>query len=143
MSTTRNTPRGNGRSVRRWSVLALTVVVGAVESVLMAMRGNVAMAVTLPVIVIGYGLAVTVLARRSDVAAQLSGHEEDERRRAISRGASAVTGNVLAVVLLCGAVYEVAQGESGGPFTWLCAVGGLTYGAAAVAYTRKGVPAGS
>lgn len=40
-----------------------------------ALRGEVVLAVILPVIVIGYGLAVTLFARRSDIAAQLSGSE--------------------------------------------------------------------
>ncbi len=127
-----------GRPAARWAVLALTLVAGAAMGVIMMMRGQLVMAVVLPLIVIGYGLAVTVFAGRSDVAAQLSGHEEDERRHMINLRASATTGNVLALALACGFFYELARGELGGPFACLGAVGGVTYAASSAVYTRAG-----
>ncbi|MEE1756139.1 hypothetical protein [Streptomyces sp. SP18CS02] len=135
MSTTRST---SAHPAARWLVLATAVVAGAAMSVIMALQGNTFLAVALPVIVIGYGLAVTVFARRSDVAAQLSGHEGDERRRMINLRASEATSNVLILALLCGLFVELSRSQLGGPFTWLCALGGFTYIAASAFYTRTG-----
>ncbi|MFC5148663.1 hypothetical protein [Streptomyces aureoversilis] len=134
MSTTPST----ARTPMRWAVLAVTVVAGAAMAVVMAVRGDLMMAVVLPAISIGYGLIVTFSAPRSDVAAQLSGHEEDERRQLINLRASAMTGNVLVAALLCGIAYELARDELGGPFTMLSALAGFTYIAASAAYTRTG-----
>ncbi|WP_043263287.1 hypothetical protein [Streptomyces sp. CT34] len=128
--------RSAGRAATRWGVLAVALVAGAVMSVIFAMRGEVALAVASPVIVVGYGLSVTLSAKGSDVAAQLSGHEEDERRQLINLRASAMTGNVLFLVVTIGGFYELASGGLGGPFTWLSAVGGITRVASSVAYTR-------
>ncbi|WP_144440932.1 hypothetical protein [Streptomyces roseifaciens] len=134
MSTTPST----ARTPMRWAVLAVTLVAGVVMAVVMAMRGDIMMAVLLPAISIGYGLIVTLSASRSDVAAQLSGHEEDERRQLINLRAGATTANVLVAALLCGVAYELARDELGGPFTMLSALGGITYIVASTAYTRAG-----
>ncbi|MEH6375782.1 hypothetical protein V7793_15800 [Streptomyces sp. KLMMK] len=134
MSTTPST----GRTPMRWAVLALTVVAGAAMAGVMAVRGDIMMAVLLPAISIGYGLFVTFAASRSDVAAQLSGHEEDERRRLINLRAGAMTANVLVAALVCGVAYELARDELGGPFTLLSALAGFTYIVSSAAYTRTG-----
>ncbi|GGX88455.1 hypothetical protein [Streptomyces hiroshimensis] len=127
-----------GRTPTRWAVLALTSVAGVAMALVMALRGDIMMAVLLPAISIGYGLTVTLSASRSDVAAQLSGHEEDERRQLINLRAAAMTGNVLVAALVCGVAYELARDELGGPFTVLSALGGFTYIVASAAYTRSG-----
>lgn len=132
------TTPSTGRTPTRWAVLALTSVVGATMAVVMAVRGDITMAILLPAITIGYGLTVTFSASHSDVAAQLSGHEEDERRRLISLRAAAATGNVLVAALVCGVAYELFHDELGGPFTMLSALGGITYIIASAAYTRSG-----
>jgi hypothetical protein len=132
------TTPSTGRAATRWAVLALTLVAGTAMGVVMLMRGEIGLAVVLPVIIIGYGLTVTLSAARSDVAAQLSGHEEDERGHLINLRASATTGNVLIAALVCGVFYELIRGELGGPFTWLSAVGGLTYVVSSAVYTRGG-----
>ncbi|MEU1676707.1 hypothetical protein ABZ752_32415 [Streptomyces roseifaciens] len=134
MSTTSST----ARTPMRWAVLAVTVVAGAAMAVVMAVRGDLMLAVLLPAISIGYGLVVTFSASRSDVAAQLSGHEEDERRQLINLRAGAMTANVLVAALLCGVAYELARDELGGPFTILSALAGLTYIVSSAAYTRTG-----
>ncbi|MFI0907690.1 hypothetical protein ACH4TE_29885 [Streptomyces sioyaensis] len=125
-----------GRAANRWAVLAVTLVGGAAMAVIMTVRGEVTLAIVLPVIIIGYGLAVTFSAERSDVAAQLSGHEEDERRRLINWRAGATTANVLMLVLVCGTFYELVHGELGGKFSLLSALGGITYAASSANYTR-------
>ncbi len=124
------------RAANRWAVLAVTVVGGAAMAVIMALRGETALAIVLPVIIIGYGLTVTFAAGRSDVAALFSGREEDERRRLINLRAGATTANVLMLVLVCGAFYEMLHGEFGGTFSRLSALGGITYAACSASYTR-------
>ncbi|MFC4517923.1 hypothetical protein [Streptomyces ehimensis] len=119
-------------------MLALTSVVGATMAAVMVVRGDITMAILLPAISIGYGLAVTLSASRSDVAAQLSGYEEDERRRLINLRATAATGDVLVAALVCGIAYKLVHDELGGPFSMLSALGGITYVIASVACTRAG-----
>ncbi|WP_438487207.1 hypothetical protein [Streptomyces sp. S186] len=108
-------------------------------AVIMAVRGEIALAIVLPLIIIGYGLSVTLFAGHSDIAAQFSGHEEDERRRLINWRAGATTANVLMLVLVCGTFYELIHGEFGGTFSRLSALGGISYAAASATYTRAGV----
>ena len=44
-------------------------------------------------------------------------------------------GLVLIVALIVAGLTEIAQGHSGSPYTWLCAIGGLSY-VLAVAFFR-------
>ncbi len=132
-----STRRSAFSRVTRWAVLALTAVGGVAMGVIMAWRGETTMAIALPLIGIGYGLTVALSAGRSDVAALLSGHEEDERRQLINLRAGAMTGNVLMLVLVCGSFYELLRGESG-PFTWMSALGGIASMVSSAVYNQSG-----
>ncbi|WP_436771884.1 hypothetical protein [Yinghuangia sp. YIM S09857] len=133
MSTTTRSPVHS-----RWSVLATACLIGGAMSVVAAVNGRAFLAVAMPLIVIGYALAVTVLGRRSDIAAQLGGREDDERRRLINLKATAASGGVMVIATLVGCLVQLARGDVGGPFTWLAAAGGVSYMAAAAYYTRRG-----
>ena len=45
----------------------------------------------------------------------------------MKRGASGVTGSVLLVALIVAWLVAIARGQSGSPYDWLLAVGGLAY----------------
>jgi hypothetical protein len=76
-----------------------------------------------------------LLAGHSETIRGLRGDGRDERFAQIDLRATAVAGLVLIVTLIVAWLTEIAQGHSGSPYTWLCAVGGLSY-ALAVAFFR-------
>jgi len=72
-----------------------------------------------------------LLAGRSETIRGLRGDGRDERFAQIDLRATAVAGLVLIVAWLV----ATARGQSGSPYDWLCAIGGLAY-ALAVAWFR-------
>jgi hypothetical protein len=82
----------------------------------------------------GFGLFI-LLAGRSETIRGLRGDGRDERFAQIDLQATAVAGLVLIVTLIVAWLTQIAQGHSGSPYTWLCAIGGLSY-ALAVAFFR-------
>lgn len=123
---------------RRWSVVLFGVVLGGLLSGVFVVRGDVVMAIAAPVILIGYGLAVTLLARRSETAALLSDQRADERRVLIQLKANALSFNVLCVVVVGGFIVQVVRGQGSGPFMWLGALAGAVYIASTAYFSRRG-----
>jgi hypothetical protein len=82
----------------------------------------------------GFGLLV-LLAGRSETVRGLRGDGHDERFAQIDLRATAVAGLVLIIALIVSWLVQIAQGHSGSPYDWLCAIGGLSYGLA-VAFFR-------
>jgi hypothetical protein len=82
----------------------------------------------------GFGLLV-LLAGRSETVRGLRGDGRDERFAQIDLRATAVAGLVLIIALIVSWLVQIAQGHSGSPYDWLCAIGGLSY-ALAVAFLR-------
>jgi hypothetical protein len=85
-------------------------------------------------IIAGFALFI-LLAGRSETIRGLRGDGRDERFAQIDLQATAAAGLVLIVTLIVAWLVEIAQGHSGSPFTWLCAIGGLSY-LLAVAFFR-------
>ena len=63
---------------------------------------------------------------------------DDERIVHIDLHATALTAAVMIVAILAGFVVELAHGRSGAPFSWLAAIGGLTYLGGAVFLRLRG-----
>jgi hypothetical protein len=57
----------------------------------------------------------------------LRGDLADERLRAIELRAQALAGRLVILALVIAYLVELARGRSGAPFSWLTAIGGLTY----------------
>ena len=85
-------------------------------------------------VIAGFGLFI-LLAGRSETIRGLRGDGRDERFAQIDLQATAAAGLVLIVTLIVAWLVEIAQGHSGSPFTWLCAIGGFSY-LLAVAFFR-------
>jgi hypothetical protein len=73
-----------------------------------------------------FGLLV-LLAGRSETIRGLRGDGRDERFARIDLQATAVTGLVLLVALIAAWLVATARGQSGSPYDWLLATGGLGY----------------
>jgi hypothetical protein len=81
-----------------------------------------------------FGLAV-LAAGRSETVRGLRGDGRDERFAQIDLNATAVAGLALIVALIVAWLVATARGQSGSPYDWLLAIGGLAY-ALAVAWFR-------
>jgi hypothetical protein len=81
-----------------------------------------------------FGLVI-LLAGRSETIRGLSGDGRDERFAQIDLHASAVSGLAVIVALIVAWMVATARGQSGSPYDWLLAIGGVAY-ALAVAWFR-------
>jgi presenilin-like A22 family membrane protease len=68
----------------------------------------------------------------------LRGDGRDERFRQIDIHATAIAGLAVITAVIVAFVVELARGHSGSPYTWLGAVGGLTYLVAIVVFRLRG-----
>jgi hypothetical protein len=68
-----------------------------------------------------------LLAGRSETVRGLRGDGRDERFAQIDLQATAVAGSVLLVALIVAWLVAIARGQSGNPYGWLLAIGGLAY----------------
>lgn len=89
-------------------------------------------------IMVAFGALIYVGARRSETIKALRGDGLDERFRQIDIRATAVTGLVLIFAVLIAFTVELARGNDGRPFSWLGAIGGITYAVAIATMARRG-----
>ena len=82
----------------------------------------------------GFGLFFLLVTGRSETIRGLT-TGRDERFAQIDLKATAVTGLVLITAVVVAWLVEIARGHSGAPYTWLGALGGLSY-ALAIAFFR-------
>jgi protein-S-isoprenylcysteine O-methyltransferase Ste14 len=77
-------------------------------------------------IMVGFG-AVVLLGGRSETIRGLRGDGRDERFRQIDIHATAVAGLAVIVAIIVAFLISLAQGHNGSPYSWLGAIGGLSY----------------
>jgi hypothetical protein len=123
--------RGSGS---RWLMPAGCVLFGCAMLLAGWLGRQLAVGLIGLVIMACFGLFIA-LAGRSETVRGLRGDGRDERFAQIDLRATAVAGLVLIVTLIVAGLAEIARGHSGSPYTWLCAIGGLSY-ALAVAFFR-------
>ena len=79
--------------------------------------------------------AIFAFGGRSETIRGLRGDGRDERFAQIDLQATALAGLAVIVALIVAWMVAIARGQSGNPYGWLLAIGGLTY-VLAVAYFR-------
>ena len=84
-----------------------------------------------------FGLLV-LLAGRSETIRGLRGDGRDERFAQIDLQATAVAGLAVIVALIVAWLVATARGQSGSPYDWLLATGGLAYLLAVVWFRWRG-----
>jgi len=82
----------------------------------------------------GFGVLLLLLGGRSETVRGLTTNR-DERFAQIDLRATAFTGLVLVIAVIVAWLVEIGRGQSGQPYTWLGALGGLAY-LVAVAFFR-------
>jgi len=118
----------------KWFLPLFTLGLGVVVLAASWIGGSLSSGLISLAIIAGFGLFI-LLAGRSETIRGLRGDGRDERFAQIDLQATAAAGLVLIVTLIVSWLVEIAQGHSGSPFTWLCAIGGLSY-LLAVAFFR-------
>ena len=107
----------------------MCVAIGVVYVVAGLAGGQTAFAVTGAVVMFGLAGVLLLVRRRSETVQALL-DRRDERINGLDLQATAATGVVLIVLILVAFVIEIARGESGAPYDWLGAIGGLAYAVA-------------
>jgi hypothetical protein len=82
--------------------------------------------------------AVFLLGGRSETIRGLRGDGRDERFRQIDIHATAIAGLAIITAIIVAFLVEVGRGHDGSPYTWLGAIGGVTYLVAVVVLRFRG-----
>ncbi|MCP2329144.1 small-conductance mechanosensitive channel [Hamadaea flava] len=129
--------RSSKRTATYWTIPSICVAAGLAYLVSAWVGGRPGLGVVLLSAMLVFAGIVLLAARRSETVRHLL-DRRDERITAIDLKASAAAGGVLAVAVVAGAVVELGRGNSGEPFTWLAALGGIAYAAAVIAGRVRG-----
>ncbi len=82
--------------------------------------------------------AVVLFGGRSETIRGLRGDARDERFQRIDIHATAFAGTVVIIAIIVGFLIELAHGRDGNPYTWLGAIGGISYLAAVIFMRIRG-----
>ncbi|HLW96221.1 MAG TPA: hypothetical protein VKS25_12660 [Solirubrobacteraceae bacterium] len=82
--------------------------------------------------------ALILFGGRSETIRGLRGDGRDERFRQIDIHATALAGLAVIVAVIVACIVELSRGHSGAPYSWLGAIGGLTYLAAVIFFRIRG-----
>ena len=118
----------------KWFMPAFCVGLGVVVLLVSWLGGQLGSGVYGLVVMAAFGLFFLLVTGRSETVRGLT-TGRDERFAQIDLKATAAAGLVLIITIIVAWLVEVAQGHSGSPYTWLGAIGGLSY-ALAIAFFR-------
>jgi hypothetical protein len=118
----------------KWFLPLFSLALGGVVFAASSLGGHPGAGAISLAVMAGFGLFI-LLAGRSETIRGLRGDGRDERFAQIDLRATALAGLVLIIALIVSWLVQVAQGHSGSPYDWLCAIGGLSY-ALGVAFFR-------
>jgi hypothetical protein len=82
--------------------------------------------------------ALLLFGGRSETIRGLRGDGRDERFRQIDIHATALAGLAVISAVIIAFIVELARGHNGNPYSWLGAIGGITYLAAIVVFRIRG-----
>jgi hypothetical protein len=121
----------------RWFLPLFAVALGLIVFVAQWIGGDPRSGLVSFAIVAGFGLLV-LLGGRSETIRGLRGDGRDERFRQIDIHATALAGLAVITAVIVAFLVEVARGHNGTPYTWLAAIGGITYIAAIIIFRIRG-----
>lgn len=136
MTTDPNTSRPS--LLRRWWFTGFALLLGVGFLIAGLIADEPSAGIVGLVVMACYGAGLHLLRRRSESAALLAGEIRDERQLQIATRASALTGQVLAVVLVAGMLVSTARGAAdAGTWSALCAVAGATFLLGTIVIARR------
>ena len=118
----------------KWFMPLFCLALGVIVFVASWLGGQLGSGLVSLAIMAGVGLFFLLVIGRSETIRGLT-TGRDERFAQIDLKATALAGLALITALIVAWLVQVAQGHSGSPYTWLAAIGGLTY-ILAVAFFR-------
>jgi hypothetical protein len=118
--------RNRAMTRSKWFLPSFSLLLGLVMLAASWLGGHPGDGVISLAVLAAFGLVVLV-AGRSETIRGLRGDGRDERFAQIDLRATAVTGLVLLVALIVAWLVTTARGQSGSPYDWLLATGGLAY----------------
>jgi hypothetical protein len=121
----------------KWWVPLLSVALGIVVFVAQWIGGDPSGGLVSLGIMTAFG-ALVLLGGRSETIRGLRGDGRDERFRQIDIHATALAGLAVILAVIIAFIVELARGHNGNPYSWLGAIGGLTYIAAIVVFRIRG-----
>jgi hypothetical protein len=112
----------------KWTVPATSAVLGVLIAAALAVQHQpLWLVLCSAAIMFGYGAAILVLQRRSDVAQVLAGRPVDERWASINGQALALAAEVVALVVVVAFIVTTLTGGDAMPYAFIGAVLGLVY----------------
>jgi hypothetical protein len=113
-------------ATNQWVVPAFAVVIGVVYLIAGLAGGQTTFGISGLVIMLVFAAGMWLLRGRSETVQGLLDHR-DERINDMDLRATAAAGAVVLVVTIGAFVVDVARGNSGAPYYWLGAIGGVAY----------------
>ena len=110
----------------RWFTPLICVAAGIVMFAVSWLGGQFAGGLISLAILAGFGLVILLLTGRSETVRGLT-VGRDERFAQLDLRATAVSGMVVLLAALVAWLVATARGQSGSPYGWLLAIGGLAY----------------
>jgi hypothetical protein len=121
----------------KWFLPLFAVALGVAFLVAQWIGGDLSGGIGSLAIMTGAG-ALFLLGGRSETIRGLRGDGRDERFRQLDLAATALAGMAIIITIITAAIVELGRGHSGAPYTWLGAIGGVTYIAAVVVLRLRG-----
>ena len=125
------------RNMRRWAAPLVGLTIGIAYLIAAWVSGNPVLGLEMFAIMLLFTGGMVLAARRSEtVKGLLDGR--DERITSIDLKATAFAGGVVLITIIGAFVVEIARGQDGLPFSWLGALGGVSYIGAIIALRMRG-----
>lgn len=121
----------------KWFLPVLSVALGFVMLAAMWIGGDLSTGLQSLAIMTVFG-ALILFGGRSETVRGLRGDGRDERFRQIDIHATAFAGIVVLSAIIVAFIVEVARGHEGTPYSWLGAIGGLSYLLAVIGLRLRG-----
>ena len=121
----------------KWFLPLFSVALGFVMLAAMWIGGDLSTGLQSLAIMTAFS-ALILFGGRSETVRGLRGDGRDERFRQIDIHATALAGMVVLSAVIVAFIIEVARGQDGTPYSWLGAIGGLSYLLAVIALRLRG-----
>ena len=117
----------------KWFLPLFAVALGLIVFIAQWIGGNPGSGLVSFAILAGAGVLV-LLGGRSETIRGLRGDGRDERFRMIDIHATALAGLAVITAIIVAFLVELVRGHNGNPYSWLGAIGGVTYIAAIIIF---------
>jgi hypothetical protein len=125
-------------SKSKWYLPGFAAILGVVFLAAQWVGGDPSGGLESLAIMCGFGALILFGGRRSETIRGLGGDRRDERFAQIDLRATALAGLAVLLAVIIAAMVELARGHSGAPFSWLGAIGGVSYLSAVVVLRVRG-----